>query len=514
MLLAKKILDQMHRKKLSKYDAMSLLTSLIENCELNEDRVEYLEVFEKISPKDEQSFKFLENIFLSDRHPYVRSAALKVLFRNFPKKSIPALKWVVKKESQYEWHSIIFKTIIDELEHSENSELKKIRASIIDFHVKLYGIKYEDLPSWLELRVVLNIGLDDSSLIEVNPEDGRIIGLSLCNRKLQKIPKIINMFSKLRYLDLSYNKLTSIPKWICQFKDLKSLSLGDNLFTTLPECILNHKKLEQLDLYSSDVPKVTTIPSVALRFAKQKTARNYLQKGVVPNEAYVLGLLDILSRFSFSKVNPYDIRSDYEGSLFKLDKEGHVTSISMIGYRTACINLIPDQICELKYLEELNLTHNFIREIPESIGSLEYLKILNLFSNKIVKIPQSIGKLKSLEILNIARNEIHELPEPIGYLESLKKLNLYDNNIVKIPASIGKLKCLKNLDVANNKIQELPESIGKLKSLKILDIANNKIQELPESFFLLKSLNNISFHDNEFSYSYFLKCKRRLNISN
>ncbi len=71
------------------------------------------------------------------------------------------------------------------------------------------------------------------------------------------------------------------------------------------------KWLEQIDLYTLDVPKVSTIPNVVLKFAKYKTAMRHLQYGVVPNEAYVLGLLDILGRFSLSKVSPYVIRNDH-----------------------------------------------------------------------------------------------------------------------------------------------------------------------------------------------------------
>ena len=490
MLSAKKILEQMRGKKLSKYDATSLLISLIENCEHIKDRVEYIEVFEKVSPKNEFSFKFLENIFLSDMQPRVRCAAFKVLYRNYLEKVIPTLKWVVKNENQHRWHSIIFKTIIDELKHSEIIELKEIRASIIDFLEKSYGLKYEDLMLLLELRIMLGVKGGGSRLTNASPKDGRLTGLTLYGRNLEKIPKIICSFSKLKYLDLRQNKLTKIPSWICQFRDLESLSLGGNLITSLPECILNHEKLERIDLYTSDVPKLRTIPNDILKFAKHKTAKRYLKHGVIPNEAYVLGLLEILGLVSFSKLSPYVIRwyQEYEYSNFKLDKRGHITSLSMVGYEDSCVNLIPEQIGELKYLEELNLTHNFFRELPESIGSFESLKKLDLFFNRIEKLPESIGMLKSLKYLDLSDNKLQILPESIGSLESLEELNLYGNNIVK-----------------------LPESIGRLRSLKNLNVESNKLQELPESLFTLTALYDIRLHDNKFSDSYFENCKRRLS---
>ena len=148
------------------------------------------------------------------------------------------------------------------------------------------------------------------------------------------------------------NEITKIPEWICLFKDLETLNIGDNLFLSLPNCILTLKKLRKLKLFSR-YSKLNTIPSVVLEFAKHKTVKKYLQLGVAPNEAYILGLLDIIDRSSLERINYYlihQINQTQECSCFKTDDKGHIMGVYIIGGEDIRIGLIPEQICKLKYL--------------------------------------------------------------------------------------------------------------------------------------------------------------------
>ena len=95
ILSAKDILEEILSKKLTKDEAVLLLTSLVENSDDIDECVEYLEVFEKLSPKSRRSFKFLESILMSDNYDMLRCVACKALLRHFPKKTIPALKWII-----------------------------------------------------------------------------------------------------------------------------------------------------------------------------------------------------------------------------------------------------------------------------------------------------------------------------------------------------------------------------------------------------------------------------------
>lgn len=458
MLSANEIWDRIRRKALVKSEAVSLLKVLIENNKGTKKRAEGMKILEKISPKDIQSFKFLENLFLSDWNPYVRHATLRILIHNFPHKSIPALKWVLNSKR---WlPSIILKTILDELEFSGSRELNELRAKFVDRLEKRYQLKYIDAKALLDLHFLLEH--DSEEKLSENPpfitaptENGRLTGLGLSHQDLEEVPEIIRSFSKLKFLDLRENNLTSLPDWICQFKDLECLLVGGNSFTSLPKCLLNHNLLDRLGYYS-DSHEVETILEVVVEFATQKCAKRYIQLGIVPEDAQILGLLETLSSGTLEKVKELKRPNDSHSgcSRFKTDKNGHVIGIYIIGGEVDRIKIIPNQIGNLTYLEELDLSSNQIRKLPESIGNLSALKKLKLRLNEIQSIPLSIGKLKSLKRLDLSCNQIHEIPESIGSLSSLKYLDLYDNKIQEISGSLYKLTSLKVINLSHNKISE------------------------------------------------------------
>ncbi len=428
MLLAKQILDKIHTKELTKGEAVSLLTSIFENSDDTNERIDSIEILGKIVPTQNRFFKFFENILVSEdvTHPLVRASALKVLIHSFPKRSIPVLKWAIKNR----WSIVLSYVLLEETEVSQNSEIKEVRNLLL----KGIKINYEDFKLLLKLHFLLVH--EESSFMSEEPENGRVVGLDFSDldKKLKRIPEIICRFSRLKYLNLSNNELKSLPNWICQFKDLKSLYLGGNLLTSLPECLLELKKLEDISLFSYN-PKVNTIPKMLVEFAKQKSARKYVQFGVRPTEAYILGLLEMLSTRPLKKYNyshKRKINKLLDCSCFKLDDSGHVIGVYIIGHEEIRIKIIPEQIGELKHLEELYLSGNQIQEIPESIGNLRFLKKLDLRLNKIESISDSFGKLTSLKYLNLSDNNLKEIPYSIvKKLVSLKEIGLSNNDILE-----------------------------------------------------------------------------------
>ncbi len=107
---------------------------------------------------------------------------------------------------------------------------------------------------------------------------------------------------------------------------------------------------------------------------------------------------------------------------------------------------LPDEICELKKLRELNLrgyAPKMVR-IPERIGELTQLRVLDLSKTKINRLPESMGNLVNLETLNLSKTDLDYLPEFIGNLVNLATLNISYTDISELPDSIWGLS---NLDV-------------------------------------------------------------------
>lgn len=141
---------------------------------------------------------------------------------------------------------------------------------------------------------------------------------------------------------------------------------------------------------------------------------------------------------------------------------------------SGCLNLLcfPEIICSrLTSIKVLNLSGcSLVDQIPENIGNLEYLQDFDVSETAIKTIPCSIRQLKNLESLFFRGCKLEEgaiSGDDIGCLFSLQKLDLSENNFVSIPESICQLFQLREL-LLNNcyNLLSLPRNLPK--SLKYL----------------------------------------------
>ena len=93
-----------------------------------------------------------------------------------------------------------------------------------------------------------------------------------------------------------------------------------------------------------------------------------------------------------------------------------------------CFRVIPNEICELINLQDLNIGYNEIEELPENIGNLVNLRNLYCRCNNLKTIPKSIGKLVNLQEFNVSHNDLIELPLEIINCKSLLNYGICANN--------------------------------------------------------------------------------------
>ncbi|GKV44912.1 hypothetical protein SLEP1_g52046 [Rubroshorea leprosula] len=209
--------------------------------------------------------------------------------------------------------------------------------------------------------------------------------------------------------------------------------------------------------------------------------------------------------------------------------QGSVTAVSL---RNMTIKVkIPPTICDLKNLNVLDLSYNYIPgEFPKLLYNCSKLQHLNLSMNYFVgpipddierlstllyldvsgnnfsgDIPPSIGRLPELRELHLDGNEFHNatFPEEIGNLSNLEHLAMAYNGFapMKIPDRFSQLKRLKYLWMTEtNLIGEIPEGIADLSSLEWLDLAENKLEgSIPSRLLMLKNLTNLYLFHNKLS---------------
>ncbi|XP_024964725.1 receptor-like protein Cf-9 homolog [Cynara cardunculus var. scolymus] len=165
---------------------------------------------------------------------------------------------------------------------------------------------------------------------------------------------------------------------------------------------------------------------------------------------------------------------------------------------------LPDNIFNLPYLEELDLSSNddltgrFPKIYTSTSNPLKLLDLSNINLSGVI--PDIIGHLKSLTYLDLSNtNLLGQIPDSIGHLQSLTYLDLSSTNLSgEIPMSIGHLKYLKYLILSNTNLSgEIPDTIGHLKSLTYLSLSNTKLAgEIPDSIGDLKSLYYLDMHSN------------------
>lgn len=175
---------------------------------------------------------------------------------------------------------------------------------------------------------------------------------------------------------------------------------------------------------------------------KLEIAQKYIEKGVNPSDAIALGLIEELIG---EELRIEEIISGCRNKelTYKLNADGHVVRLILLDIIHFILDFFPESIRSLKFLEELNLSNNFIAEIPKWIGELKSIKVLELHTNQIKIVPKSIASLTSIEHLDLSNNKLEEFPEVLKSLTSLKYLNIKSNNIQNPPKSISHLNNLE-----------------------------------------------------------------------
>ncbi|KAJ4850838.1 hypothetical protein Tsubulata_936594 [Turnera subulata] len=190
---------------------------------------------------------------------------------------------------------------------------------------------------------------------------------------------------------------------------------------------------------------------------------------------------------------------------------------------------IPETICELKNLAQVDLAYNyipggfpkvlykcsrlqaldlsqnyFVGQIPDDIDRLSSLRCIDLGANNFTgNIPPAIGNLSELQTLYLYQNQFNgTFPKEIGNLANLEVLGMAINGFVPspIPVEFSRLKKLKYLWMATaNLIGRIPESFSNLSTLEHLDLALNHLEgNIPRAFFTFRNLTNLYLQENRF----------------
>lgn len=158
---------------------------------------------------------------------------------------------------------------------------------------------------------------------------------------------------------------------------------------------------------------------------------------------------------------------------------------------------VPDSVCRLRELRELNLSNNQLTSLPSSIVLLGALQHLNIAKNILSELPAAFGMMPVLRLLNANNNRLVRLPDSFGQLAQLRVLRLGANLLDALPATFGSLGGLRLLQLGHNSFRQFPVVLSKLDRLSVLDVSFNQLAALPEYLRNMTSLATLNVTGNE-----------------
>ncbi|KAG4123121.1 hypothetical protein ERO13_D11G308300v2, partial [Gossypium hirsutum] len=312
----------------------------------------------------------------------------------------------------------------------------------------------------------------------------------------------VNLPTQLEYLNLFYNQLTggisylnvtnsidlSSNRFTCPvprvLSTLRYLFLSNNSFSgSLSELICNPSLKEMVALYIDINLLIGEIPYCWNHWenlAYLNLGNNNLTGKIPPTLGYTNPFMLDLSENHFSGSVPTWI-GDKLSNLVVLS----LRSNNFDGY-------IPRKICDLQFLQNLDLGHNNISGvIPKCFSNLSEMATKNKTNNEL-STPYFIDYPFYLKALLVLKGREDEYGSTLGLVTSL---DLSANRLRgEIPKEIGSLVGLLSLNFSGNLLTgNIPDNIGNMELMESLDLSMNRLNgEIPPSFSNLNFLNHFN----------------------
>lgn len=340
---------------------------------------------------------------------------------------------------------------------------------------------------------------EDSDMDTSNSNDSMTLNLS--KGLLHKIHENTIRLQNLFCLDLSHNDLETLPKYVSEMIRLKSLNLSyNNIIHAPPELYTSLQFLRILDISHNKLEKFSAPPACLTNLVEINLSHNKLQ--TIPKWIFDSKCQLKIVNISYNSLSELDehlcgnsINVMFMPRLCELNLQNCGLDGERLHFISKCINLetliisngqndIPSvnnhidsfevdiiekcsnlkSFCasnvgmsflnytfgNLKYIQYLDLSHNFLTWLPDSFCNLEFLKICKLNSNLIYFLPVDFGNLKHLKEIYLNDNNISDLPDSFQFLINMEYCDLYNNKLEHINPGIIDLKSLKGIDLERN----------------------------------------------------------------
>nr|CAB3446209.1 unnamed protein product [Digitaria exilis] len=183
---------------------------------------------------------------------------------------------------------------------------------------------------------------------------------------------------------------------------------------------------------------------------------------------------------------------------FKNHTECHIIILELM--RQNLTGVLPDEVVNLTYLQNLDLSRNFIQgTIPASWGDLPVYN-LSLQGNRISgTLPKELGRMPMLKSIQLEGNQIEGPITPeLGNISTLERFFISANNITgELPSTFARLTNMTDFRVDGNRISgKIPSFIKNWQSVNRIDMQGTLMSgPIPTEISLLKNLTELRVTD-------------------
>lgn len=322
----------------------------------------------------------------------------------------------------------------------------------------------------------------------------------------------LGSLSSLVIFDSTGNNLNRLPNSFSNCRDLQKLNLTFNCLEQIPSSVFRLTQLVELDVSENDLsfigPEIGEL--VNLRYLnlsgnilesipKELTNCQRLQRLNLSGKWYPRGGLTTVPDAICQLPDLMELDLSWHKIEELPDAIGELTKLQTLNLQGNMLKHVSPEISKCTRLQTLNLTGamKLLAVIPPGLFSLKELRHLDMSDNYFTEIPSGVSGLTKLRVFIMQRNALLRLPDELFLLKNLEELELSENYLREIPARIRKLHNLKHLSVCRNELQWLPKEICECKALTGIVLSNNKLEEIPEKMYKLSNLEELNLQCNE-----------------
>ncbi|KAK6943169.1 Leucine-rich repeat-containing N-terminal, plant-type [Dillenia turbinata] len=349
---------------------------------------------------------------------------------------------------------------------------------------------------WEGLQHLVNVDMRNNSLRGRAPSSlfslpslQRIqLSYNLLNGQIDEVPNASS--SSLNTIDLQSNNLKGpIPTFFFKFQKLSVLLLSFNSFSGLIEVdkFQNLPNLRRLELSYNNLSidsSNASFTNLSSHFTILKLASCHLKEFPYPANQSRLFSLDLSNNLLSGKVPSWIWSLRYLQNLNLshnnlVDVQGSPQNSSLL-FLDISSNLLngttPTPPRRATYVDYSN--NHLISSIPDDIGQLIFYSLSN--NSLTGAIPNSFCNATYIQVLDLSDNHLNgSIPPCLIGRENLVVLNLGANNLVgSISGAFASGCSLQTLDLGGNRLEgKIPKSMVNCKMLEVLNLGHNQIDD-------------------------------------